>query len=215
MKWLLTSCVHNALEAKWADTHTEREREQDRSSAAKRAVPNYCHCNEKCEGRCKRAKVRVSCSFSGAQTALLFSAGSPTVNNMQHNDVDSRDRSRALLKHVVISTADMFLCPGSSPATWLQKAFSVPQKMFRFDLQCSYYYKGLISLKNNFLKREWRQTNCVCWSQLFVYIATPTASSCFMRVHVAFPWLFHDGEPFLSQCRATKLNSVGFTSPGC
>ncbi len=43
---------------------TDRGRGHDRSSTAKRAVPNYCHFNEKSEGRCKQAKVRVSCSFS-------------------------------------------------------------------------------------------------------------------------------------------------------
>lgn len=65
----------------------EREtREHSRSSTAKRTVPNHCHFNEKTEDRCKQAKVRVSCSVSWAQTALLLSADSTTVNNMQlHN----------------------------------------------------------------------------------------------------------------------------------
>ena len=90
MKWLLTSRVPNALEAKWANTERERGREgesrHDRSSTAKRAVPDYCHFNEKSEGRYKQAKVSASYSFSWAQTALLFNDGLTLVNNMQNNN---------------------------------------------------------------------------------------------------------------------------------
>lgn len=48
-----------------SDIEGERERSQhNRAFAAKRVVPNYCHFNEKYEGRCIQAKVRESCSFS-------------------------------------------------------------------------------------------------------------------------------------------------------
>ena len=48
-----------------------------------------------------------------------------------------------------------------------------------------------ISSKNNFLKKS---NSLRLWTS--VYIAGPTAQSCFMQVNGAFPWLFPDGEPF-------------------
>lgn len=64
----------------------EGGRRHDRSSTAKRTVPDYCHFNGKYECRYKQAKVSASCSFSWAQTALLFNAGLTLVNNMQNNN---------------------------------------------------------------------------------------------------------------------------------
>ena len=47
-----------------------------------------------------------------------------------------------------------------------------------------------LSCKNNFLKREWSQTPSVCWSQPSVYVAMLDPRSCFIWVHVVFPWVF-------------------------
>lgn len=69
MKWLLTSCVHNSLQAKWDNTGREGRDE----SAAKRAIFSYCHCNEKSEGQIQ----------SGQGESILFTEPNTGRSSLQ------------------------------------------------------------------------------------------------------------------------------------
>lgn len=61
---LCAQCPESKVSQQGEGGRARKRSGYDRSSTAKRAVPNFCHLNGESGRRCKQAKVSVSCSFS-------------------------------------------------------------------------------------------------------------------------------------------------------